>query len=186
MASIAAAFLTAAPLDADEGVRISVGEISINDALATGGTYHLPDLVISNPGSESARYRMAVGTVSGQSKISVEPSWIAFSPTDFSLDPGASQPVSVQLTIPADGPPGSYLGYLKAQLIPGATAVAIGPAAAAKLTFDVTSSDGVTSAIRGLLTASAPWLVIMVTLAASLFALRIIRRRWSFRVERRE
>jgi hypothetical protein len=187
MAGIAAT-LIAAPLHADQGVRISLGMVAVNDPLAAGGAYSLPDLVVSNPGSERADYQMAVAPLTGQAELSVEKSWVTFSPASFSLDPGATQTVAMRLVIPADASPGSYLGYLKSQLVPSASAVSIGPAAAAKLTFSISPSggiDGLVSAVRGLLTATSPWPFVLLAALAVLILIRMARRRWSFRVERR-
>jgi hypothetical protein len=187
MAGIAAT-LIAAPLHADQGVRISLGMVAVNDPLAAGGTYSLPDLVVSNPGNERADYQMLVFQVTGQAELSVEQSWVSFSPASFSLAPGATQTVAMRLVIPADASPGSYMGYLKSQLVPSASAVSIGPAAAAKLTFTIAPSgvvDGLVSAVRGFLAATAPWPIVLLALLAVLIVVRMARRRWSFRVERR-
>jgi hypothetical protein len=183
-----AATLIAAPLLADQGVRISLGMVAVSDPLAPGGAYSLPDLVVSNPGSERADYQMLVSQLTGQAELPVEGTWVRFSPARFSLDPGVTQTVTMRLVVPSDASPGSYLGYLKSQLVPSTTDLSIGPAAAAKLTFTISPSggiDGLLSAVRGFLAAMAPWPIILLVSLAVLLVIRTARRRWSFRVERR-
>jgi hypothetical protein len=174
---------------ADQGVRIGPGRIDVQDTLLTGGTYHLPDLDVSNPGSETASYRMTVGAVAGQAGAPVDPSWVSFSPATFTLGPGSAQAVATSVVIPAEARSGPYQTLLRAELVPSGGGLSLGAAAASRLTFSVaqaTTLDSLVSGVRDALSAAGPWpgvlaLVILVALLA-----RFARRRWSFRVERRE
>lgn len=176
------------PLNADQGVRISAGQVDVNDALTGGDIYRLPDLVVSNPGTEPAQYQMSAGPVAGQAEIAVEPGWVTFTPATFSLDPGGQQSVAIQVAIPAGALAGSYLGYLKAQLVPGTTGLAIGPAAATRLTFRIVPSSGLDAAlssVRRWLDGAGPWPAVVLAIASVLLLARLVRRRWSLRIERR-
>jgi hypothetical protein len=177
------------PVEANQGVRISTGRIDVQDRLPAGGTYHLPDIEVSNPGSERASYELAVGEVAGQTESVIEPGWVAFSPTSFALDAAASRVVSVSLAIPADASQGSYSGLLKAQLVPASGTVAIGAAAAARLTFTVAEPtnalDAAVSGIRNALDAAAPWPLVILVVLAILIVGRAARRRFDIRIERR-
>jgi hypothetical protein len=174
---------------ADQGVRISTGRIDVQDPLATGRVYHLPDLEVSNPGTESAAYQMTLGNIAGQDDAAVDPSWVRFTPAGFTLQPGGSRAVATVLAIPADARTGPYQGLLKAELVPAGAGVSIGAAAAARLTFTVTSGtalDSLVGGIRDAVPVAGPLLGAILVLLLVVVVVRAARRRWSFRVERRQ
>lgn len=187
--AIAMALASPALAAATQGVRINIGRIDVNDHLVAGRTYHLPDLEVSNPGTEPAGYLMLATAVTGQTDGPIDAAWMSFEPSTFSLAPGQSQRVAVAITIPKDTQPATYGGLLKAQVTGSGTGVSVGVAAAARITFTTAPPDSTIDAIvigvGGFVDATEPWPLVILIGLALLFAARIVVRRWDIRVERR-
>jgi hypothetical protein len=168
--AIAMALACPALAAASTGVRINIGRIDVNDHLVAGRTYHLPDLEVSNPGTEAAGYVMAASTVTGQTDGALDPAWVSFDPPTFSLDPGQSQRVAVAIA-------------------PSGSGVSVGAAAAARITFTTSPPDSAIDAlmigIGGFLAATQPWPFVVLLVLASLVIGRIVMRRWDIRIQRR-
>lgn len=191
LAGLAFAFGLASPagVGASQGVRINVGRIEVHDTLSAGRTYHLPDLEVSNPGTEPARYEMLAGVVVGQDDTPLDPAWVSFVPSGFVLDPQQVQRVAVTITIPTETKAATYGGLLKAQLAPTGAGVAVGAAAAARITFTTAPPgsfvDAVVVGIGEFLAATQPWPLVILLGLALVLAARVVARRWDIRVQRR-
>jgi len=187
--AIAMALASPALAAASQGVRINIGRIDVNDRLVAGRTYHLPDLEVSNPGTEAAGYLMAASTVTGQTDGPLDPAWVSFDPRTFSLDPGQSQRVAVAITIPKDTRTATYGGLLKAQIAPSGSGVSVGAAAAARITFTTSPPDSAVDAlmigIGGFLAATQPWPFVVLLVLTALVLGRTAVRRWDIRIQRR-
>lgn len=187
--TVAVALVGPPAAEASQGVRISVGRIEVRDILVAGRTYHLPDLEVSNPGSETARYEMLAAIVTGQADAPLDPAWVSFAPAAFELAPSGVQRVSVAITIPKQAKPDTYGGLLKAQLGASGAGIAVGAAAAARLTFSTappaSTLDALSVAISGFLDATQPWPLVLLLALGLLIAVRFAARRWDIRIQRR-
>jgi hypothetical protein len=189
--ALAICFLTAAawpgPAAADRGVSISLGSVAVSVPMRPGQEYRLPQLYVLNPGDEPSSYVMDAVPIANDSRSSIEPAWLTFDPATFTLEPGGRRNVAVVLRLPEETPAGDYLGMIRAVLATDPSGGALlGAAAGSRLTFTVDS--GPASLLRDLLGAwnaggAASWVGagLLATVALSL----ILRRRFSFRIERR-
>jgi hypothetical protein len=185
----AAAMVVLAPTAAaNRGVALDLGKVEIEQALTPGGGYRLPPVGVRNPGDEPTTYRMVVSSVAGQSRSPVPASWVRFSPREVTLRPGETTKVEPRLSLPTGANPGGYEGLLAAQIVTGGRGAQVGAAAAAKLAFEVESTTLLGAWWHELTTASAehsPWTWLVPALLASALAASQLRRRFSFRVEKR-
>ena len=186
---LVAVAVTPSGASADEGVRLDLGAVTVERALVAGETYRLPVIGVSNPGTEQTDYRMGVGSVREQAERPVDPAWVTFEPSTFSLAPGQVQAVEVRLVLPPNVASASYAGLLRAEIVGSAdTPIAVGAAAAARLSFVVQPSGWVeawANALGSWLAATSPWPAVILAVAAALLVWRRVRRRWRFTLERR-
>ena len=133
--------LAASSASADRGVGISVGNISVTEALAQGGTYRLPDFAVINTGDESGMYQVSISPLGRQSQRRPDPDWFEFQPPRFYLEPGQTQDVSVRLLLPSGVDTGSYYTQIQAEPLTEGAGETIGVAAATRLTFTVEPSS---------------------------------------------
>lgn len=173
---------------AQVGVSVDLSRIAVNQALSPGGSYTLPTIGVTNPGTERSTYQMGLSYMEGQGELVPPLEWFTFSPASFTLDPGATRAVSITLDVPASATPGSYAALLQAQLAVDGAGGRVGAAAASRLSFNVRPS----TILQGWLVQAqtffrryAPWMY-AVPAGAALMALGgWVSRRFSFRVERR-
>ena len=187
-AAVAAMAVCAPTAAADRGVALDLGRVEIEQALTPGGGYLLPPVGVRNPGDERTTYRMVVSLVAGQSRAPVPESWVHFSPGEVTLGPGQTRKVQPRLSLPTGADPGNYEGLLAAQIVTGGAGTQVGAAAAAKLTFAVESTTLLGAWWHKLSTAStehAPWTWLVPAVLASALVVSQLRRRFSFRVEKR-
>jgi hypothetical protein len=185
---LAILLLSADTAFADRGVALDLGKVEIEQALTPGGGYLLPPVGVRNPGNERTTYRMVVSSVAGQSRAPVPESWVHFSPGEVTLGPGQTRKVQPRLSVPTGADPGDYEGLLAAQIVTGVAGTQVGAAAAAKLTFEVESTTLLGAWWHKLSTAStelAPWTWLVPAVLASALVVSQLRRRFSFRVEKR-
>jgi hypothetical protein len=189
--ALAAGLLAAAawpgPAAADRGVSISLGSIAISVPLRPGQEYRLPQLFVLNPGDETSNYVMDAVPIANEAGASIEPSWLTFDPPSFALEPGARRDVAVVLRLPESTAPGEYHGLIRAVLATDASGGAVlGAAAGSRLTFTVDS--GAASLLRDLLSAwnaGGLWSWLVAVLLVTVALVLVLRRRFSFRIERR-
>lgn len=183
------AMVTCAPAaSADRGVALDLGKVEIEQALTPGGGYWLPPVGVRNAGDELTTYRMVVNSVAGQSRTPVPASWLHFSPTEVTLRPGKTAKVQPRLSLPTGADPGDYEGLLAAQIVTEGGGAQVGAAAAAKVSFEVESTTLLGAWWHKLSTSSAehgPWTWLVPVVLASALAVSQLRRRFSFRVEKR-
>ncbi|MBA4181155.1 MAG: hypothetical protein C0506_11250 [Anaerolinea sp.] len=174
---------------ADAGVAIDLGAIDINQKLSRGGTYQLPTMGVRNPGSEPSDYVMTVGSFQDQRERQPPQAWFAFSPSSFSLGPGETQPVRIELNIPTGARPDDYRALLEARLAVAGEGAAVGAGAGARVSFTVKPSNVLQAwqlqaqtwmADRGPWSYLIPFLMVFALVAWFLmrrFELRVARRR---------
>lgn len=181
------ALLAAAPAGAQTGVSIDVGRITVSDELAPGGEYRLPTFGVRNPGTDTTGYRITVSYLEGQEAARPPEEWFSFSPAEMTLTGGQSQPVQTRLTIPPDAEAGEYHALVGPQIVSAGGGAQVGAAAAARLTFNVGPCDGLDCWLRWLwrFIQENPWLLIIPVAVVGLVALRLLRRRFTFSVNRR-
>lgn len=182
-------FLTAAvsalPAAANQGVSVNLGSIRIDEPLARGHDYRLPEMVVSNPGTSTSTYVMEVRAVKDQANLPLEEDWFSMNPERFQLDAGASRAVSIALHVPEDAPTGTYGGLVAASIVPATQGASVGAAAAAKLTFEVARPASILSPLASWLEVNTFVLYGLAAVAAASIAAMVLRRRFTFSIERR-
>lgn len=172
---------------AQTGVGVGLGKVEINEPLAPGGIYRLPDLPVINTGEVGGTYQVRATDVSHPAGVETD-GWLRFRPQTFPLEPEQSRLVKVTLTLPFDALEGDYLVYLEASPVQNPQkGVAIGPAAATKLYFSV-KSGAVLGALRTRIITfilSRPEIYLLLAALLLLEALFIIRRHYHFHIEAR-
>ncbi len=185
-AALAAA--SAAPASADKGVALDIGKIEIAQTLTPGGVYSLPPLGVRNPGTEEARYIMDVTFVEGDGGRVIPTAWVTFEPAAFSLAPGATQPVAVEIRIPSNARPDHYNGLIAAHIAREGEGTAVGGAAAARVTFDVRSENLLREwrlAATDFVSDFAPWTYVLPSLLLAAFMAWMASRTFSLSLSRR-
>lgn len=162
------------------GVGVGLGKINIDEHLKPGRIYRLPTLPVLNTGDEAGDYEVAVTFLSEQTQLRPAVTWFSFSPQQFRLDPGASQPVEVSLILPIQARPGDYFAFLEAHPVTaGQEGVTIGVAAATKLNFTIKPA-GVLGAtverVRSFFTTTSPTSYIVLGVIAAVVLVSAIRR----------
>ena len=124
---------------ADAGVGIDPGEITGLSPVAVD-TETTVAVVVRNPGSESASYRMLAQPLNGEPQLPIEPTWFTFEPANFDIAGGAAQEVQVAFSVPEGTAAGDYLALVTAQLVlgePETSGAQVGAAVATKLFITV-------------------------------------------------
>ena len=171
---------TAALAQADTGVAIDIGKIAVDQRLSKGGSYQLPVIGVRNPGSEPSTYQMGVSSIQGQAARRAPGGWFTFTPRQFILEPGATQPVRVTLDIPTNARPDDYAALLRVQVAPAGQGAQVGAAAASQLTFTVKPSSLLEAWLlrgRTALDDAAPWPHLLALLHLVALVVWWVRRR---------
>lgn len=177
-----------APADAQSGVGISHSEIVIEEKLKEGGRYRLPSVAVSNTGSEAARYEVVISYIQDQEEHAPETGWFRFEPQAFDLAPGESQPVSITLNVGSDADSGEYFALIEAHPVQIDSGIAVGVAAATKLSFEVKPSSFFELwrlRIAHFFEDNSPFSVVLPPLVAGLILIYFVSRRFRLRIERR-
>lgn len=179
--------LTVSRVVATTGVSIDVSRIDVTAELAPGGQYELPRFGVRNPGTERTNYAMVVTYVDGQGAQQPPAAWFSFRPANVTLSAGESRPVRTSIEVPPDAEPGTYEALIGPQISAEGIGPRVGAGAAARLSFTVGECEGLECWLRWLFRWIGEHLyVLLVPLAiAGLIAVRIVRRRFSFSVQRR-
>lgn len=174
------------PAIADQGVSINLGSIRVDEALERGGSYRLPVMEVTNPGTEVSVYRMTARPVTGQDELPLTGDWFVMTPEEFTLEPGATRSVTIMLMVPLDAEAGVYGGLLGPSFVPVTEGASVGAGVAAKVTFEVLP-DGTswTSQAASFIDDSGIWLYGALGLLLILVLVSTLRRRFTFHVERR-
>ena len=187
--ALAASTLAAGPLaHADEGVALDVGSIKVEQRLSRGGTYNLPPIGVRNPGDEMTSYRMGIDFVEDQDGRRPKASWFSFEPEEFTLEPGQTTRVRIELKVPPGARPADYEALVVASIVTEGEGTALGGAAAARLDFEVKASNWLEALwlwLRYWFSDNAPWSYLIVGGVAAAGVFVALRRRFAFRIERR-
>lgn len=128
------------------GVGIGTGKIEITEILIPGKKYDIPQLTVINTGDEIFDYGVGISYHEKQPEMMPPESWFLFSPATFTLEPGQSQAVSIELHIPIRVVPGNYFAYIEGHPIHSdSSQTKINIAAATKFYFQVGTSNTVAS-----------------------------------------
>ena len=184
----AGALLLAAAAGAGRGVAVDLGRIDIDQPLAPGGAYRLPELGVRNPGDERTSYRLKIWPVRGAGLAPPE-GWFRITPDARDAasegDPeGADADSSCRPTPTA----GDYAALLGAEIVSDASGASVGAAAATRLTFTVepaTTLAGWWNRFKRWFDDHLPWTVIVPALLLAALAADRLRRRFRFAIERR-
>ena len=179
-ATIAIQLSCAAALAAPQGVALDTGRISVETPLVAGKSYQLARLSVRNPGTLRTTYDLVVTPIRTASRTP-QPSWIRFSPQQVTVQAGREQAVTVSLKLPKGAAAGRYEILVGARVAPATSGMAIGAAAAARLTFTIASQ----SAAQPLVSVLEVWWPLPT--AALLLSGAWLRGRFRFRlpIERR-
>jgi hypothetical protein len=179
LVSLCGLCLTAGETQASVGVGISPGIIRVDRQLLPGQHYNLPSVQVMNTGTEASDYEMEIARMAEQQELEPPAEFIVMSPTHFHLEPGASQTVSLSLSIPVKAKPGDYLGYIEAHPVAEVGGVSVGVAAATKLYFTIKPANvfvGVINAIGNFFTRTAPTSYIVLGVVVVGLAVYFLRR----------
>ena len=167
---------------ASSGVSINTGKIVLDKPLAPGGTYDLPNVEVSNTGTDPSNYGISVQYNEVQDQRKPDAAWLEFTPSSFRLLPGESALVKVSIAVPENAAAGDYFAYIEADSLQGkgASASSISGAAAARLYFSVAQTNIFKSAAASalsLVTRHSPWSYVLLWILAivlvGLLAMRI-------------
>lgn len=171
------------------GVGVGTGKMVVDEPLQPGTIYDLPALAVINTGDIPAAYSVGVSGRESQPELLPKEEWFSFSPTEFDLEPGASQMVQVTLQLPLKVQPGDYFAFVKGFPVPkGEGGASIGLAAAAKLYFTVSPANifvGLYYRALTLWQRYLPWSNIIAAVILGFFLLRFLRSRFSFSVTKK-
>ena len=184
---IGTALLGAVPAAASTGVSIDTSRIQVSEELAPGREYRLPTFGIRNPGDEATSYRMTVTYVDGQEGMEPPEGWFRFSPATVTLQGGQSMAVATTVTLPPDAKAGEYAALIGPQIAAEGNGAQVGAAAAARLTFTVSQCSGLECWLRwfGGWVGENLWLPLLALALVALVAVRTLRRRFAFSIQRR-
>lgn len=186
---LAAALLLPQTAAAERGVGVTLGRIVIEDRLAPGGGYTLPDLGVINTGDERGTYEIGISYLQDQKQLRPPRDWFHVQPRRFSLDGKQAQAVRIRMVLPTGAEPGDYFALIEARMVAEEEGgVAIGAGAATVLSFSVKPSSWWQAQrvrLERYLEEGEPWtyaLPAALLLALLLFALA---RSFRLRIERR-
>lgn len=171
--------LLSAPALAKVGVGINLGKISVNQPLYAGGQYNLAKMSVINTGTESGEYKLSISYLEGQKKLKPDEAWFKFTPKKFFLKPGEAKQVDIEMLLPIDATAGKYFAFVEGRPVAKKKGMAIGVAAAAKLTFSVKSSSlfyAIINRLKAIILNLAPYSYIFFGLLALVLAILLTRR----------
>lgn len=181
---------TSGVADAQVGVGVNLGKISVDEPLMPGGSYRLPSIGVINSGQVTSDYEMEVTYYHEQKELKPSPEWIEFAPKTFNLEPGQSLSVAITLNIPVKAKPGDYFAFLEVHPVAEKGGVAVGIAAATKLYFSVKPANifsAVISRVSTFFETNAPFSWVGLGVLVLIIVIFVLWRfvRISFRVERK-
>jgi hypothetical protein len=183
MVAVLASLVLVGQAGADVGVSIDTSAIEVRDELRPGDEYRLPQVGVRNPGNRATDYLMTVGGIVDQGVRVPPASWFQFMPRVFELRPGETRAVAVLVGVPSTAPPGSYEALVKAQIAqPEGTQVAVGAAAAARLSFTVSSPQSGPEELGGILARMSPFAAVLGGAVLLILAVLGFKRRFTLRL----
>ena len=188
LALLVALLDTGSSARADIGVGVNLGKIDIDDDLSPGGRYRLPTLGVINTGDEPGDYEVVISYLADQEEERPPEDWFEFKPQRFFLEPGETQAVEIRIDLPGGAGPGDYFALIEAHPVSTQEGVAIGVAAATKLTFTVKPSNLFSAwllQLRQFFEDTSPFSIVLPPILAGLLLLNFISRRFRLRIERK-
>lgn len=168
-----AAALLGAPVGAfaSSGVSVNTGKIVLDKPVVADGTYDLPNIQVTDSGTEASDYEISVAYNQVQSEQKPDASWFHFNPATFHLATGESKIVKTSMSVPSKVAAGDYFVYLQARAISkdGAPGQTISGAAATKLYFSVEDTNLFVRGwygLRSVVHDTAPWSHIVLWILA--------------------
>lgn len=163
------------------GVGIGTGKIVVDEPLKAGMINSLPGISVVNTGDVPSNYKLSVQYHQDQPEKMPLENWFVFSPSNFTLEPGEVQLVSISLHLPLQVEPGDYFAYLEAApiLVAQDGNSQVGIAAAAKLYFSIDAANvfmAVYYKVVSLWNFYQPWTSRVALLGALLIGVVILRR----------
>lgn len=169
------------------GVGIGTGEINMDKPLKAGGIYELPSLPVRNTGDESSYYGVGTAYHVERTEIRIPKEWLTFSPDNFYLEPGKSQPVAIKLTLPLKTQPGDYFCYVQAFPVaePGSGGATIGIAVGAKLFFTVVPANfwqAITFRVGSFWKMYSPWTWVVLGMVLAAILIVLFKKNFAFQI----
>ncbi|MFC2022590.1 hypothetical protein ACFLTL_00290 [Chloroflexota bacterium] len=172
--------LAAGDAQANVGVGIMPGSIRVDEPLMPGGIYNLPSVQTVNTGTEASNYEVKLVYMEQQDELVPPEEFIVLSPISFHLEPGATQVVSLSLSIPVKAKPGDYLAYIEAHPVAEGSGMSIGVAAATKLYFTIKPANvlvGIANSIGNFFSRTSPASYIVLGVVIAGIAVYFLRKR---------
>ena len=179
--------LLASPVGAGRGVAVDLGRIDIDQPLAPGGAYRLPELGVRNPGDERTSYRLKVWPIRGAA-LAPPAGWFRITPERLTLGPNQIQKVQTRIVLPPGATAGDYAALLGPEIVNEESGASVGAAAATRLTFTVKQAstlEGWWNRFERWFGDHRPWTILVPALLLAAFAADRLRRRYRLAFERR-
>jgi len=181
---------TGDPAQADQGVSIDLGSISIDEKLSPGGRYRLPTLTVRNIGDQEGDYEVVVAYLNGAGGSNAPEGWFDFEPKQFHLIPQEARLVQVHIELPSGVDPGRYNALIEARVEPEGEGVRLSAAAASRVSFEVKPSSLLEAWVLQLsrsLEDRSPWSYLVIGVLTLLSVVYLSRRflRLRLGIERR-
>ncbi|MEX2515110.1 MAG: hypothetical protein WD335_03205 [Candidatus Paceibacterota bacterium] len=169
------------------GVGVGTGKIQVDKPLNPGAVNTLPSVMVINTGDETSGYTMSIEYHENQEEMRPPEEWFVFSPETFTLEPGQTRAVGIQLDIPIKTVPGEYFAFLEARPVSTSESggTSIGIAAASKLNFSVAPANfiqGVYYRTLSILERYSPWSYSLLAIIVTTLLVVYIKRRFSFSI----
>lgn len=176
---------------ASVGVGVNLGKIEVDEPLKPGGIYNFPSIGVLNTGDTAGEYELAVTYHQDQPQLRPEQEWFSFSPSSFHLEAGASENVTIKLTVPMRVKPGDYFAYLEAHPIMKAEGggTTIGVAAATKAYFTIAPANiwqAIYYKAASFLTMYAPWTYVVLLIILGAVIIAILKKFFAFQINIRK
>lgn len=181
-ASVFLVFLSfVSPASARVGVGVTTGKIQVDERLMAGVIYKLPVFQVINTGDEASDYSVSIEFRENQEEMRTSSEWFKFEPSNFYLEPGDAQAVTVELVLPLDVIPGDYFCFISGHpdLDKQSGVTQIGISAASKLYFTVAPSnifEGIYYRVLSLWVKYQPWTNIGGAVVLAVIILYILSR----------
>lgn len=122
------------------GVGVGDEEISLLEPIKAGDKYTIPGVRIFNTGDEVTTYTMNVSYDQEYSQLRPKQDWFLFTPRTFTLQPGQSQKINIQMSVPAKAASGDYFALIESgPVVKNEVGTSVGIAVGTKLFFTLQS-----------------------------------------------
>ena len=171
------------------GVGVGTSKIVLDVPLNAGSIYQTSPTVVLNTGDETANYEMSVTFHNDYKNNWPEVDWFKFSPNKFTLEPGKSQIVNIELSLPLKAVPKDYYAFVEARPVSNVErtggGTSIGIAAATKFEFSIKPSnifEAIYYRVLSLYNNSKPWSHVIVAVIVLAILITIFRKNFNFQL----